>query len=133
ASRANAEQIAWAGRVRQSAFAYSRFVLLIAVALVLTLTLTLLSAGSGNRPAVSTTMVISQIYGGGGNSGSTYKNDFIELYNLSNATVDVSAWSVQYASATSGTWQVTPLTGSIAPGHYYLVQEAAGSGGTTNL
>ena len=28
-----------------------------------------------------TTVKISQVYGGGGNSGSTYTNDFIELYN----------------------------------------------------
>ncbi len=31
--------------------------------------------------AVSTDVVISQVYGGGGNSGATYKNDFIELFN----------------------------------------------------
>jgi predicted extracellular nuclease len=41
---------------------------------------------------------------------------------------------VQYQSAAgTGTWQVTPLSGSIAPGSYYLVQEAAGAGGTTPL
>lgn len=26
-------------------------------------------------------VVINEIYGGGGNAGSTYRNDFIELYN----------------------------------------------------
>ena len=31
------------------------------------------------------------------------------------------------------TWQVTNLSGTIQPGAYYLVQEAAGSGGTTAL
>src|SRR5437867_12536526 len=31
--------------------------------------------------AVSNTVVISQVYGGGGNSGATLKNDFIELFN----------------------------------------------------
>ena len=49
--------------------------------------------------AVSTTIVISQIYGGGGNSGATYKNDFIELYNLGTSAVDVTGWTVQYASS----------------------------------
>jgi hypothetical protein len=78
-------------------------------------------------------IVISQVYGGGGNTGATYKNDFIELFNPTNATVDLTGWSVQYASATGNSWAVTPLNGSIAPGHYYLVQEAAGTGGTTNL
>src|SRR5215471_9386298 len=85
-------------------------------------------------PPPPNTVKISQVYGGGGNSGTTYKNDFIELYNSSNSTVDLTGWSVQYLSATlSGTWQVTPISGSIAPGHYYLVQEAPGAGGTTDL
>jgi len=83
--------------------------------------------------ATSSTIVISQVYGGGGNTGATYTNDFIELYNLGGSTVDVSGWSVQYASSTGTSWQKTNLTGSIAPGHYYLVQEAAGAGGTTPL
>jgi len=78
-------------------------------------------------------IVISQVYGGGGNSGANYKNDFIELFNPTNATVDLTGWSVQYASATGTTWAVTPLNGSIAPGHYYLVQEAAGTAGTISL
>lgn len=78
-------------------------------------------------------VVISQVYGGGGNSGATYKNDFIEIFNRGNAAVNLSGWSVQYASATGTSWQVTALTGSIAPGQYYLIQEAAGSGGTTAL
>ncbi len=84
--------------------------------------------------AVSTTIVISQIYGGGGNSGATYKNDFIELYNLGSSAVDVTGWTVQYASAAGTSWtNKTTLSGLIQPGHYYLVQEAAGSGGTIYL
>ena len=81
----------------------------------------------------STSVVISQVYGGGGNSGSTWKNDFIEIFNLSPATVSLAGWSVQYASSTGSSWQVTALSGSIEPGQYYLVREAAGAGGTTNL
>jgi hypothetical protein len=84
-------------------------------------------------PAASTTIVISQVYGGGGNSGATYKSDFIELFNRSASSVDVTGWSVQYSSAGGTTWQTTTLSGSIAPGHYYLIQEATGSGGTTSL
>ena len=83
--------------------------------------------------AVSTSVVISQVYGGGGNSGATYKNDFIELYNLGSTPVDVTGWSVQYGAATGSTWAKTLLAGTIQPGHYYLVQEAAGAGGTTSL
>ncbi len=74
-------------------------------------------------------LVISQVYGGGGNSGATYTNDFIELYNAGATSVDLSGYAVQYASATGSSWTETNLSGSVSPGHYYLVQEAAG--GTT--
>jgi len=83
--------------------------------------------------AVSSTIVISQVYGGGGNSGATFKNDFIELFNRGGAVVTVTGWSVQYASSAGTSWQVTSLSGTIQPGQYYLVQEAQGAGGTTNL
>ncbi|MGE5357526.1 MAG: lamin tail domain-containing protein [Bacteroidales bacterium] len=83
--------------------------------------------------AASTTIVISQVYGGGGNSGATYKNDFIELFNVGASPVDVTGWTVQYASSAGSTWQKTTLNGTIQPGHYYLVQEAQGSGGTVSL
>jgi uncharacterized protein len=78
-------------------------------------------------------VVISQVYGGGGNSGATLTHDFIELYNAGSAPVALASWSVQYASATGSSWQTTALSGSIAPGGYYLVQQAAGAGGTTPL
>ncbi len=80
-------------------------------------------------------VVISQVYGGGGNSGATYKNDFIELLNTGTEPVSLNGWSVQYASATgTGLFgSATPLSGTLQPGAYYLVQEAAGSGGTVSL
>lgn len=81
----------------------------------------------------STTVVISQVYGGGGNAGATLKNDFIEIFNLGSSPVNVAGWSVQYAGATGTSWQVTLLTGTILPGRFYLVQEGAGGGGTTAL
>jgi len=92
-----------------------------------------LSVPHGAVQAVSTNLVISQVYGGGGNSGATYKNDFVEIYNLGGTGVDVTGWTVQYASATGSTWQKTTLSGIIPSGGYYLVQEAAGAGGTVNL
>jgi predicted extracellular nuclease len=87
------------------------------------------------RPAqaASPDIVISQVYGGGGNAGATYTNDFIELFNRGSAAVDVTGWSVQYASSAGTTWQRTNLSGMIQPGQYYLVQEAQGAGGTTPL
>ncbi len=94
----------------------------------------ILGVAPPHAAAVSTTVVISQVYGGGGNSGATFKNDFIELYNLGSTAVDLTDWSVQYGSAGGSTWtNRTNLSGTIQPGHYYLVQEAAGAGGTVFL
>ena len=85
-------------------------------------------------PPVVTDVVISQVYGGGGNNGATLTHDFVELFNPGANPVDLIGWSLQYNS-TSGTnaWQVTPLSGSIAPGGYFLVRFAAGGGGTVAL
>ena len=77
--------------------------------------------------AVSPNIVISQVYGGGGNSGAQYQNDFIELYNLGTTPIDITGWSVQYASSAGSSWQKTSLTGTIQPGKYYLIQEAVGT------
>ncbi|HEX7904050.1 MAG TPA: choice-of-anchor J domain-containing protein [Chitinophagaceae bacterium] len=79
-------------------------------------------------------IVINEVYGGGGNGGSLYKNDFIELYNNGNVPYSLAGWSIQYnSSAGTGPWQTTSLSGSIPPHGYYLIQEAAGAGGTANL
>src|SRR5262249_55284952 len=75
----------------------------------------------------SPNIVISQVYGGGGNSGASYKNDFIELLNRGDAAVDVTEWTIQYASANGSSWDRTALSGTIAPGHYYLIQEHQGT------
>ena len=84
--------------------------------------------------SVSGSVAISQVYGGGGNTGSTLKNDFIELINRSAAPVDLSGWSVQVFSSSTSTWDVTPLSNvTLQPGQYYLVQESQGAGGTDNL
>ena len=84
-----------------------------------------------------TTVKISQVYGGGGNSGATYTNDFIELFNEGTTPVSLDGWSVQATAATGTSWTQngppTPLSGTIQPGHYYLIQESAGTGGTTGL
>jgi hypothetical protein len=83
----------------------------------------------------ASTVVISQVYGGGGNSGATYRNDFIELYNRGTTPVDVTGWSVQFALVTDSFGAVSPtnLSGIIQPGHYYLIQEAAGANVTTSV
>jgi predicted extracellular nuclease len=106
-------------------------------ALVLAASAAVVSSGLAATPAAavgSPDLVISQVYGGGGNSGSTWNNDFVELFNRGSSPVSLTGMSVQYASAAGGSWAVTALTGTVAPGQYYLVQEAAGtSGGTIAL
>jgi predicted extracellular nuclease len=80
--------------------------------------------------------VIAEVYGGGGNSGATLTRDFVELANAGSAAYDLSGYSVQYLPGTpsaTSQWQVTALTGALAPGARYLVAEAAGTGGTTAL
>lgn len=74
-------------------------------------------------------VVISQYFGGGGNSGAPYNKDFIELYNPTNQDVVLDGWSVQYASTSGTTWQVTPLAGTIKAHGYYLIAEAGGTTG----
>lgn len=89
---------------------------------------------SPHAAAASTTLVISQIYGGGGNTGATLTNDYIELFNLGTAPVSLADYSVQYASSSGNFTQQTDLTNIILnPGQYYLVQQATGNGGTTPL
>jgi predicted extracellular nuclease len=84
--------------------------------------------------AASQGLVVNEVYGGGGNSGATLTNDFIEIANRGTAPADVSGDSVQYhSSGVTGTWQQTNLTGSIPAGGVYLIQEGQGAGGTTPL
>jgi hypothetical protein len=75
--------------------------------------------------AATSDVVVSQIYGGGGNAGATFRNDYVELFNRGSASVDLSGWTVQYATAAGTSWQTTALSGTIAAGRYYLVQLAS--------
>jgi hypothetical protein len=76
-------------------------------------------------------IVISQVYGGGGNSSpdAQYTHDYVELFNLGSSAVNLAGWSIQYASATgTGTFggnanMLTELSGTLQPGQYLLVQE----------
>lgn len=85
--------------------------------------------------AMAGDVVISQIYGGGGASGAPYKYDFVELYNKGTVDVSLDGWSIQYASGSSTSpqvsWSVNPatgLSGTIKAGGYYLVR--LGTSGT---
>ncbi|MFG2954978.1 endonuclease/exonuclease/phosphatase family protein [Streptomyces sp. NPDC048291] len=84
----------------------------------------------------SATAVLAEVYGGGGNSGATLTRDFVELGNAGSAAYSLAGYSVQYlpgSPSASSQWQVTALSGAVAPGGRFLVAESQGSGGTTAL
>ncbi len=75
----------------------------------------------------SAAVLISQVYGGGGNAGATYTNDFVELCNNGPTAVNLAGMSLQYAATAGTSWtNSTNLTGSIPAGGYFLVQMASG-------
>jgi hypothetical protein len=96
------------------------------------LVLTLLAAQTA---FASNVIRISQVYGGGGNTGATYSNDYVELFNSSNAAVSIGGWSLQYGSATgtvnlgacTNCLTVLPTGSVIGPCGYFLIQLAAGT------
>lgn len=75
----------------------------------------------------STTVVISQIYTGQAGSGGP-SHSYIELFNKGVTTVDLQTWTLQYSAEGTSIWQIVPLSGSLAPGQYYLIR-ANGAGG----
>jgi MYXO-CTERM domain-containing protein len=86
------------------------------------------------RDALSSGVVISEVYAGGNAGGAVYRHDFVELLNRGTAAVDVTNWSVQYASQTGAGWQVATLGsfGLLQPGQRLLVRlGTAGSTGAT--
>ena len=87
--------------------------------------------GSANALAAGD-LVVSQVYGGGGNAGASYTHDYIEIFNRGNVSVPLNGMSVQYASATgtgnfgASTTQITELPNvALLPGQYFLIQEAS--------
>ena len=114
------------------------------IRLLVTLLLAGLLLAAPAAHGASSNVVVSQLFAGGGNSGASFANDFVELLNRGTATIDLNGWTIQYATAAGTTWQTTALSGSIQPGHYYLVQLASAAAvgaslptpdavGTTNL
>ena len=85
-------------------------------------------------PSVGGDVVISQVYGGGGNTGADLKNDFIEIMNHGSSPISLNGWSVQSAALATSNWLVTPLPNfTLQPGQYFLIQESQGAGGTDDL
>ena len=77
--------------------------------------------------------MITEVYGGGGNSGATYNADFVELYNASNAPISLGGRSLQYRASgtTSVPTNIFALPSVTVPAQsHFLVQ---GAGGTTGV
>jgi predicted extracellular nuclease len=103
-----------------------------AVPMVALLALAVVVALPGRAAAAPASVAISQVYGGGGNTGAPFTNDFIELVNRGTAPASLAGWSLQYTSATgtgnlgANASQLTELPAvSLDPGQYLLVEEAS--------
>ena len=102
-----------------------------ALAVVASGLLVLPSAPASANPT-GTGLVINEVYGGGGNTGAVYTNDFIELYNPTANPISVGGLSLQYRAAggsgAPGSSNVFALpTKTIQAGGYFLVQAAPGT------
>lgn len=73
----------------------------VVLALIAALAISILPA-TPVQPALSVSpdIVISEVYGGGGNTAATYTHDYVELYNRGASPASLAGNSIQYASAT---------------------------------
>ena len=91
-------------------------------------------------------LIINQIYGGGGKSDTPFTHSFIELYNPTDSTINLSGYTLSYSSNrkstnlgstidTSGNLQTDTLdlTGSIPPKHSFLIRGASETTSATNI
>jgi uncharacterized protein len=96
-----------------------------------------LNVPAGVAPAASAgspDLVISQAYGGGGNTGAPYDSKFVELFNRGTAAASVAGMSIQYASATGTAHFATNVLAlpdaSVPAGGYFLVRLVSGTNGS---
>jgi len=88
---------------------------------------TALAALLACQPAFAADVVISQMYGAGGNNGATLRFDYVELFNRGSSEVAVGGWTIQYAASAGSTWGKAelPADAKIGPGKYFLVKLAS--------
>jgi hypothetical protein len=98
-----------------------------ALAAVASTSLTTISIPAAQATPEGDNVVISEVFGGGGNSGAPLANDFIELFNPTEEAIDLAGWNVEYFSASGGSGGTTALTGTIPAGGYFLIQQASGN------
>lgn len=99
------------------------------------LALAVVLLGSPAYAQIATHVVISEVYGGGGNTGAYWKQDFIELYNPTTSPVTMTNWSVQYQSATgSGPFSlIATFSGTVPARGFFLIQCSQGAGGVQDI
>lgn len=78
------------------------------------------------RPAAAGDIVFSQIYASGGNPGSTFQNNYLELFNRTNHTIDINSWRF-YITDANGTFNtslsiISSQGIAIGAGRYLLIQ-----------
>jgi hypothetical protein len=85
-------------------------------------------------------IVLSEVYSGGGSSSATaaYHTDFVELENTGSTPVDITGFTLAYGSsaqpAGSFSTAIGTLSGTIAPGGFFLVETgSAGTGGAADV
>lgn len=68
-------------------------------------------------------LVIAEVYGGAGATGSTYTQDYVVLFNQTTVAISLTGWSLQFTNATGTTWNNQPFTAgtSVAAHGYYLI------------
>lgn len=68
-------------------------------------------------------ILISEVQTGGSENAN---QEFVELYNRSAETIDVTGWRLEYKSATGATWTTkSTLAGAIESSHFYVAATAA--------
>src|SRR5262249_10389815 len=90
-------------------------------------------AATSARGSGSGSIVVGELYAGGGNSGAAYANDYVELFNRGASPVAIDGWTLQYASAASTSWQSTALSGTIPAARRYPSQLASGGANGASL
>ncbi|MDE6584929.1 MAG: lamin tail domain-containing protein, partial [Anaeroplasmataceae bacterium] len=85
------------------------------------------------HPIDAPSVMIYAVYGAGGNSGATYTNDFVILYNATAEDIDLTGWSIQQAAGNTSTnnnvSNVAVLSETIPAYGFYAILCAGGNNG----
>ena len=112
--------------LRKSSFA------VLAVSLAGSLAFACVNAGDGSEEVsadlnanAGSSLVISQIFGGGGATSAAFAYDYVELFNRGNAPVSLDGLSLQYAGGGANFQRGDAISlgnATVPPGGYYLVR-----------